>query len=372
MGAAKMRKKKVAVAMSGGVDSSVAAAILIERGFEVIGVTMRLFDLPQEYCRDERLRSCCGRKAVQDAHSVAISLSVPHYVADFRRSFENEIISDFCQEYSRGRTPNPCIRCNERIKFDLLHRKAVKLGAEYIATGHHARVEYDRKRGRYLLKKGKDKNKDQSYFLYTLTQDQLSRTLFPIGCLTKKAVRKKAEDLHLPVSRRPESQEICFIPDDDYVRFLKGRIPGAFLPGPILDTKGRLLGTHQGIIHYTIGQRKGMGIAASQPLYVLRIDSENNAVIAGPDEELKKKELIASDLNWISIKGLDGPIKAKARIRYKHREAAAWVSPLENGRASVRFSRKQRAITPGQAVVFYDGEIVVGGGTIECSRPRNS
>lgn len=354
--------------MSGGVDSSVAAAMLMEQDYEVIGITMNLFDLPEEYCRDETLRSCCGRGAIQDAHRVAVELGIGHYVADLRKDFEKKVIQDFCREYSRARTPNPCLRCNEHIKFDVLAERAERLGAGYIATGHHARVEYSPDKQRFLLKKGKDRSKDQSYFLYILTQEQLARTLLPIGHLTKDQVRKKAHELGLPVASRPDSQEICFIPDRDYVRFLKNRMSDAFRPGPIVDRQDQVLGQHSGIHNFTIGQRKGMGIAAAHPLYVLEIDPQRNAVVVGTNDELKKTELFASDLNWISVAGIHEPLPVKAKIRYKHREAAAEVVPIERERVRVKFARPQRAVTPGQAVVFYHGEVVVGGGTIEHKR----
>lgn len=354
--------------MSGGVDSSVAAALLQEESYEVIGVTMNLFDLPKEVCRDENLRSCCGRGAIQDACRVAMALGIPHYLVDLKKSFEEKVISDFCQEYLRGRTPNPCLRCNEYIKFEVLVERAKKLKADFLATGHHARVEYDPGRKRYLLKKGRDREKDQSYFLHTLTQAQLARVLMPIGHLTKAEVRKKAKELGLPVAERPESQEICFIPDNDYGRFLEGRIPEALRPGPILDLEGRALGQHQGIHHFTIGQRKGLGIAAPHPLYVLAIDPQRNALVVGPDCKLKKKELVASRVNLISAEKTDLPLKAKAKIRYKHQEAQASLIPSDGERLLVRFARPQRAITPGQAVVFYQGDLVLGGGTIEAGR----
>jgi tRNA-specific 2-thiouridylase len=252
--------------MSGGVDSSVAAALLKEQDYDVIGVTMKLFSLPKQYCTSENLRSCCGWKATEDAHRVAISLGIAHYVVDFRNKFEESVIIDFCEEYSKGSTPNPCIRCNQYIKFDFLMKKLKAFEADFLATGHHARIEYDFKSGRYLLKKGKDKKKEQSYFLYPLTQKQLSRTLMPVGDFTKEEVRDKAKKLGLPVAQRPESQEICFIPDNDYVEFLRQRIPESFRSGPIVDIENQVLGRHEGVSHFTIGQRKGMGIAASQPL----------------------------------------------------------------------------------------------------------
>lgn len=364
-----MTKKKVVVAMSGGVDSSVAAGLLKEQGYEVIGVTMNLFSLPKEFCTDENLRSCCGRGAVEDAHRVALSLEIPHYVADFREQFERKVIADFCEEYARGRTPNPCIRCNEHIKFEVLMEKAKAFEANQVATGHHARIEKDLKTGRYLLKKGKDREKDQSYFLYPFTQDQLSRTLLPIGNLTKKEVRKKAQKLGLPVAKRSESQEICFIPDNDYAGFIKNRIPEAFRPGPIVDIEDHVLGQHDGIVHFTVGQRKGMGIAARDPLYVLAIQGDKNKIVVGSNDQLYKKTLQASRVNLISLSKITKSLTVKAKIRYKHREAKAVLTPLDGDQVRVEFERNQRAITPGQAVVFYDGDVVVGGGIIDKVNP---
>ncbi|UCC41605.1 MAG: tRNA 2-thiouridine(34) synthase MnmA [Candidatus Aminicenantes bacterium] len=360
-----MKRKKVVIAMSGGVDSSLAAAILKEGSYDVIGVTMKLFSLPDEYCRSENLRSCCGWKAVEDANRVATSIGIPHYVVDFKKIFEKNVITDFCEEYSRGRTPNPCIRCNEYIKFDALQNKAKALNADYLATGHHARVDYDPELKRFLLRKGKDREKDQSYFLYPLTQDQLSRTLMPIGHFTKKEVREKAKGLGIPVAQRPESQEICFVPDNDYAGFLEKRIPEAFGPGPILDIGNRVIGKHKGIAHFTIGQRRGMGISAPHPLYVIAIRSDENAIVVGKDEHLYEKTLLASRINLISKEKLGESLKVKARIRYKHREGKATLTPVDTDQVLVEFEKPQRAITPGQAVVFYDKDVVVGGGLIE-------
>jgi tRNA-specific 2-thiouridylase len=366
-----MKQKKVVVAMSGGVDSSVAAALLKEQGYEVIGVTMKLFSLPKDYCRSENLRSCCGWKATEDAHRVAIHLGISHYVVDFRDRFDKCVIKDFCGEYSKGRTPNPCIRCNQYIKFDFLMKRLKAFKADYLATGHHARVEYDTRSGRYLLKKGKDKKKDQSYFLYPLSQKQLSRTLMPIGNFRKEEVREKAQKLGLSVAQRHESQEICFVPDNDYVRFLRQIIPSAFRPGPIVDLENRVLGKHKGIVHFTVGQRKGMGIAASQPLYVLSMLSDKNTIVVGPSGQLYEKTLLASQVNLISKAKIAKPMNVKAKIRYKHREAKALLTPLDTDQILVEFEKPQRAITPGQAVVFYDRNVVVGGGIIDKSGERN-
>jgi len=366
-----MKQKRVVVAMSGGVDSSVAAALLKEQGYDVIGVTMKLFSLPKDYCRSENLRSCCGWKATEDAHRVAISLGISHYVVDFRDKFEKSVITDFCGEYSKGSTPNPCIRCNQYIKFDFLMKKLKTFEADYLSTGHHARVEYDTRSGRYLLKKGKDKKKDQSYFLYPLTQEQLSRILMPIGNFTKEKVREKAQKLGLSVAQRHESQEICFIPDNDYVRFLRQRIPEAFRSGPIVDLENQVLGQHEGIAHFTIGQRKGMGIAASQPLYVISMQSDKNTIVVGPTDKLYEKTLLASQVNLISKAKITKPLELKAKIRYKHREAKVFLTPQDTDQVLVEFEKPQRAITPGQSVVFYDKDVVVGGGIIDKSGEKD-
>lgn len=360
-----MKPRRVAVAMSGGVDSSVAAALLKEQGYDVVGVTMNLFSLPKDYCRSENLKSCCGWKATEDAHQVALSLGISHYVVDFRKPFEKRVITDFCEEYAQGRTPNPCIRCNQHIKFDILLKKMKVLEADCLATGHHARIEYVEQNARYILKKGKDRKKDQSYFLYPMTQKQLSRTLMPVGDFTKEEVRKKALGFGLPVAERPESQEICFVPDNDYAGFLQTRIPEAFHPGPVVDSENRTLARHKGIVHYTIGQRRGMGISAPHPLYVLSILSDKNTIVVGPEKELYGKNLLASRLNMISLEKITKPLKVKARIRYKHREAQALVTPMDSDKVLVEFEKSQRAVTPGQSVVFYDGDTVIGGGIID-------
>ncbi|MCX7974815.1 MAG: tRNA 2-thiouridine(34) synthase MnmA [Candidatus Aminicenantes bacterium] len=360
-----MSQKKVVVAMSGGVDSSVAAALLKNQGYEVIGLTMKLFSLPAEVCLNEELRSCCGFKAVEDAQQVCWQLGIPHFVVDLREDFEKWVIENFCQEYVQGRTPNPCIRCNEFIKFRRLWEKVKNLGADFLATGHHARIEFDEKRGRFLLKKGRDIAKDQSYFLYPLTQEQLKRTLFPVGNYTKAQIRHLASKFGLHVADRAESQEICFVLDGDYINFLKSRKPEAFRPGPIMDKTGRQLGEHQGIAHFTIGQRRGMKISWKKPLYVIGLDPERKAVIVGEEKELLRKKLIATKVNLIALDKIDLPITVKAKIRYKHEEAKAIVSPLEKDSVVVEFIEPQRAITPGQSVVFYQKQIVLGGGIID-------
>jgi len=356
---------KIVVAMSGGVDSSVAAAILKEEGYQVIGVTMQIWPSDEQAGDADRFGGCCGISAVEDAKRVAYKLDILHYVMNFRDVFAQKVIADFCREYSLGRTPNPCIRCNQYIKFDALLERAKRLGADFVATGHYARIEKDEARGRYLLRKGVDRRKDQSYVLYPITQEQLGHTLLPIGSFTKERVREIAGELGLPVATKPESQEICFIPDNDYPAFLQEYTPQAVKPGPILDKEGNVLGQHRGILFYTIGQRRGLGISAREPLYVTAIDQEGDAIVVGSKQEIYEDELIASGLNWITMNEPDQPITVRAKIRYLYQEAEAKVTPLDGNQVYVKFNEPQMAITPGQAVVFYDRDTVVGGGTIE-------
>jgi tRNA-specific 2-thiouridylase len=360
-----MSKARFAVAMSGGVDSSVAAALLKKQGYEVIGITMNLFPVPKGLCQEMGQRNCCGWDATADAIRVAQLLDVPHHILDLRKRFDSEVMIRFCDEYARGRTPNPCILCNVHIKFDALIQEASKLGFDGIATGHHARIAHDQKNNRYLLRKGKDPDKDQSYFLYNLTQEQLGRALFPVGEYSKTQIRKLASEAGLPVAERPESQEICFIPDNDYIRFLKEKVPVAFQPGEIVNTDGQVLGQHQGIPHYTIGQRRGLGIASAHPLYVLEIDQDHNRIVVGENDQLYKPALSASSVHLISGDIPEGPLWIKAKIRYKHKDAPARVVLLDGRRARVDFDRPQRAITPGQSVVFYEDDVVIGGGIIQ-------
>lgn len=356
---------KVVVAMSGGVDSSVAAALLKQEGYQVIGVTMQVWPSGRQAQEVAKFGGCCGLDAVEDAKKVAYRLGIAHYVMNFRDIFSRKVITHFCREYSQGRTPNPCIRCNQYIKFDALRERAKELGADFVATGHYARIENGKAGGKYLLKKGIDRRKDQSYVLYPITQEQLKHTLMPVGGLTKERVRTIAGELGLPVAAKPESQEICFIPDNDYPKFLKEYMPLAVKPGPIRDKRGNVLGTHQGILFYTVGQRKGLGLSAGEPLYVIAVEPEGDAIVVGRKAEVYSRELVASELNWIAITRPEQPIKVKAKIRYQHQEAAAVLTPRGKDSVHIKFAEPQMAISPGQAVVFYDGDTVIGGGTIE-------
>ncbi|SHF02058.1 tRNA (5-methylaminomethyl-2-thiouridylate)-methyltransferase [Desulfofundulus australicus DSM 11792] len=363
-------KPRVVVAMSGGVDSSVTAALLVERGYEVIGVTMQIWDPGVTEVAGEHV-GCCSLAAVEDARRVAHRLGIPYYVLNFREIFEDKVVNYFCAEYLRGRTPNPCIACNRYIKFESLLNKARALGANYIATGHYARIIYDDGRGRYLLKRAADTRKDQTYVLYNMTQEQLAHTLMPLGDYTKEQVRRMAAERGLPVAEKAESQEICFIPDNDYHNFLKERAEARIEPGPFLDLQGNVIGQHRGIPFYTIGQRRGLGIAAGQRLYVVDIDPERNAVILGPEEAILGDELVAEDNNFILIEKLTAPMEVSAQIRYNSRPAPAVIIPRDDGRVLVRFTNPQRAITPGQSVVYYQNDYVVGGGVITTKGKKN-
>ena len=357
---------RVVVAMSGGVDSSVAAALLKEQGYQITGVTMKIWDgeaLPKGGTR----HGCYGPgevEDIEDAQKVAQILGIPLYVLDLRQEYKAEVLDYFSNEYLSGRTPNPCLRCNHKIKFDALLTKTRDSGIEfdYFATGHYALAEYNKSKHCYLLKKARDLSKDQSYFISSLSQEQLGGSLFPLGNYTKEEVKKMASDFGLGVDNKPESQD-----------FIAGGYPSlleAAQPGPILDKEGNMLGEHRGIPFYTIGQRKGLGISAKEPLYVTDIDPQKNAIIVGSREEVYRDELIASGLNWIAIEELKRPTKVKARIRHTGEEAEATVTPLGEDKVYVKFKEPQMAITPGQAVVFYRGDVVVGGGTIERTEPE--
>ncbi len=346
-------KTRVAVAMSGGVDSSVAAAMLVEQGFDVVGLTMRV--KPE----DDRCT-----QAVEDARRMADKLGIQHHVVDLRDVFEREVIRDFVSEYAHGRTPNPCVRCNPRIKFGVLMEHARTLEAERMATGHYVRVSYNEETGRRLLMRGLDASKDQSYALCGLNQDQLSRIIAPLGDMKKDETRALAERIGLEVFDKPDSQEICFVDNKDYPAFLQKYAPDAMAPGPILDTTGNEIGRHNGIAFYTVGQRKRIGIAAREPLYTIRLDPERNAVVVGQNADLYCANLLATDFNLISIKKLEKPIAVTAKVRYNMKDCPAVLTPLPDGMVRVTFDEPQRAITPGQAVVCYNDDIIVGGGTI--------
>lgn len=357
-----MDMQHVFVAMSGGVDSSVAAVLLQREGYQLSGVNLRMFH--NEDLGDPEDRTCCSQRDAEDAGMVARRMGFPFYVFDFAPIFREKVIRNFIEEYQCGHTPNPCVECNRSVKFGALLEKVRTLGADYLATGHYAQVAWDEVRGRFLLKRGADRSKDQSYFLYMLTQDQLAHTLFPLGGLRKEEVRQIAEEQGLINAKKRDSQDICFVPNGKYADFIERTTGQVSAPGPYLDESGRVIGQHKGLIRYTRGQHKKLGISTERPMYVLRKDLENNAIHLGPDSALWETSLIAENLNWISIPELANPIRVTAKTRYSQREADAEVTPLPDGRVCVTFDTPQRAITAGQAVVFYDGEIVVGGGMI--------
>lgn len=357
------KKTKVVVGMSGGVDSSLAAALLLKEGFDVIGITFKTW--PKEECGSSFGRACCNLEAITRARAVAHQLEIPYYVVDLSVEFKRHVIDYFCAEYLKGMTPNPCVICNEKIKFGILMEKARSLGARLVATGHYARAGFDKRNSRYLLREGKDKDKDQSYFLFSLSQDQIKGSIFPLGNYTKEKARSHAKRLKLKTFDTVSSQDICFIRDLEYAEYIKKKTGVEVKKGDIVDHNGRILGTHKGIPFYTIGQRRGLGIAYKEPLYVTGIDSSLNRIIVGTKNDVLKKGLIADKLNWIAIPKFRGKMKVMAKIRYNHRKAKAAVTGITNTTVRVDFDEPQEAPTPGQAVVFYNKDIVVGGGWIK-------
>jgi tRNA-specific 2-thiouridylase len=337
----------IAVGMSGGVDSSVAAFLLQLVGYDVVGFTLKLFD---EF-------------DANPAKDICERLEIPLHIIDLRDKFNETVIHNFCSEYSIGRTPNPCVLCNYTIKFDALYQYAEKMGVEKMATGHYVNADYDEESDRFKLIRGAHRRKEQSYFLWRLTQEQLSRTLFPLGNLKKDLIRTIAEKQDFPCANRKESQEVCFIKDGDLESYLKSHVD--YQPGEILDMNGNVVGEHRGAIFYTIGQRKGLGVALGRPVYVIKIDAEKNQIVLGDNEHLMKRELTVNHTNWIAIKNLDEKRRVIAKIRYRHPGAKATIQPIDSHRVSVIFDEPQRAITPGQSAVFYEGEEVIGGGIIE-------
>jgi tRNA-specific 2-thiouridylase len=347
--------------MSGGVDSSAAAALLLEQGYDVVGITLKLW--PQD-CVSRAEDKCCGPQAVSDARAVCDKLGIPFYLIDEAQEFQNRVVGYFASEYKAGRTPNPCVMCNEHLKFGRLIDRAEKLGAGFIATGHFARIERSPSNDRFLLKRGRDPRKDQSYFLFSLKQEQLSRALFPLGELTKTDTREVARHSNLKTADKEESMEICFVPDKNYGRFLEQSGLVEKHRGEVVDAQGRVLGTHDGVEFFTIGQRKGLGISSSKPLYVLELDAAANRVVVGEESALDRSEFRVQRCNWIPFETLTAPMSVTAKIRYNHPGAAATIFPGANGEVLVRLAEPQRAVTPGQAAVFYDDDLVVGGGWI--------
>ncbi len=354
--------EKALIAMSGGVDSSVAAFLTREQGLEISGVTLKMFGNDLIGATGES--TCCSTSDVEDAESVCRKIGIPFYVFNFADRFEKEVVQRFVKAYEEGRTPNPCIDCNRFLKFGSLFQKMNELGFDYIVTGHYEMIEKDEKTDRFLLKKAVDPKKDQSYVLYSLTQEQLAHVKFPLGGMSKDETRKIAEEQGFINARKHDSQDICFVPDGDYAGFINRYTGKEYPDGDFVDEEGNVLGEHKGIIKYTIGQRKGLGLALPAPLYVCRKDMENNNVVLAPNERLFSKTLTACDFNWIAFDEPSGPVRAAVKVRYSQKESPATVTPLGGGKVRIDFDEPVRAITSGQAAVAYDGDIVIGGGTI--------
>lgn len=354
--------KKALIAMSGGVDSSVAAYLMKTAGYDCIGATMKLFQ--NEDINLSKEHSCCSIDDVEDARSVAASLGMPYYVFNFSERFREEVMDNFVCAYEKGITPNPCIECNRKLKFEYLHNRAKELGYDYVVTGHYAIIDFNENIGRYELKKATDSSKDQSYVLYSMTQEQLSHTLFPLGKMSKSETRELALKNNFINAAKHDSQDICFVTDGKYTNFIENYTGKTYPEGDFVDMDGNVLSRHKGIIRYTVGQRKGLGLSLKEPMYVVRVDPDNNTVVLGRNQDLFSTTLIAKNINLISVNDLYTPARVKARVRYKHTEQWATATQLDSDTLQVIFDEPQRAITKGQAVVLYDGDSVVGGGTI--------